>query len=108
MTVIEKKAISQGNSVGQKYGGYILPFDHFGNLTVYSRIWKNLPQDRYDFICGRLALQSESLLQKMNNAACSDILAGVNFDHKKNRKVGTYCSDLIKFYSTFGGFHVSS
>ncbi len=78
MTVIEDSS-SKHEKEKAKCDGYILPFDHFNNLTVFSRIWKSSPQDRYDFVCGRLALQSEALRQRMAATTCSDILAGVSF-----------------------------
>ena len=88
MTVIKvKPAVNYNKPAVEKYGGYILPFDHFNNLTVYSRIWKNLPQDRYDYMCGKIVLQTEGLQQRMNTTTCSDILAGVKFDCRNNRKV---------------------
>ena len=81
MTVIEDKArLQRDKHAEEKYSGYILPFDHFNNLTVYSRIWKSVPQDRYDYLCGQIALQTEGLQQRMNTTTCSDILAGVKVD----------------------------
>ena len=89
MTVIkEKPTVNCNKPAVEKYGGYILPFDHFNNLTVYSRIWKNLPQDRYDYMCGKIVLQTEGLQQRMNTTTCSDILAGVKIDCGNTRKVG--------------------
>ena len=86
MAVIkEKPKFNSSKPVEEKYGGYILPFDHFNNLTVYSRIWKNLPQDRYDYMCGKIVLQTEGLQQRMNTTTCSDILAGVNLTAGKVR-----------------------
>ena len=88
MTVIkDKPTINCNKPAVEKYGGYILPFDHFNNLTVYSRIWKNLPQDRYDYMCGKIVLQTEGLQQRMNTTTCSDILAGVKIDCGNTRKV---------------------
>lgn len=109
MTVIEDKSSVQCDKSDEKYGGYILPFDHFNNLTVYSRIWKSVPQDRYDYLCGQIALQTEGLQQRINTTTCSDILAGVKFDIKNPQwvcnKIFPRCHQakrFLKLYCSYG------